>query len=386
MSLPSVTGEAELASLSVQDAKLAASASDEQEPSRNPHSNNPRLPRTPSVFSEIQGKMTSTMSPVMSSIPLHKVTNLPSVNEGSSTGDGKRNIEIRGWLVETCKMPILNSKEIRNFGETLKVPLPEICFGNNYLSIKHPRSGFHYEWNTLDALLPLNPIEGEEQDYIKVAYADHWSQARKESDSVTKVVNPFDWTYTTTYCGTNHSTEIPFSSPTDPQAHGGIPLAVLSRPDPILFFDEVTLFEDELHDNGMASLQVKIRVMPTCIFALSRFFLRVDGVIFRMFDVRFYVDLSTNQIIREIKAKEMKYDLLKSRLPPENAHDLTPLTDPNYVSQTLQMLKTEEFIVPSQTSSPAKEDQPKKWRDMLGAHLDVASINITPSSASLPTK
>ncbi|KAI7961645.1 hypothetical protein MJO28_002134 [Puccinia striiformis f. sp. tritici] len=105
-----------------------------------------------------------------------------------------------------------------------------------------------------------------------------------------------------------------------------------------------------------------------------------------MFDVRFYVDLSTNQIIREIKAKEMKYDLLKSRLPPENAHDLTPLTDPNYVSQTLQMLKTEEFIVPSQTSSPAKEDQPKKWRDMLGAHLDVASINITPSSASLPTK
>ncbi|KAA1088855.1 hypothetical protein PGTUg99_032520 [Puccinia graminis f. sp. tritici] len=118
--------------------------------------------------------------------------------------------------------------------------------------------------------------------------------------------------------------------------------------------------------------------MPTCIFALSRFFLRVDGVVFRLFDVRFYVDLQTNQIIREIKAKEMKYDILKSRLPAENPHDLSPLTDPNYVSQALQMLKPEDFMVPSQAPS-SKEDKPKKWRDMLGAHLDLAAITF-PSS------
>ncbi|OAV95365.1 hypothetical protein PTTG_12297 [Puccinia triticina 1-1 BBBD Race 1] len=325
--------------------------------------------------------MSSSIAPA-SGIPEHKVTSLPVGSEGSLAGDGKRNIEVEGWLVETCKLPILNSKEIKQFGEKLKVPLPEICFGNNYLSIKHPRSGFHYQWNTLDALLPLNPVEGEEQDYIKVAYADHWSQARKESDSVTKVVNPFDWTYTTTYSGTNHSSEIEFNSPPDPKDHGGIPLAVLSRPDPILFFDEVTLFEDELHDNGMASLQIKVRVMPTCIFALSRFFLRVDGVVFRLFDVRFYVDIQTNQIIREIKAKEMKYDLLKSRLPPENPHDLTPLTDPNFVSQALQMLKSEEFTIPSQAPS-SKQDKPKKWRNMLGAHLDLASIAIPSSPLSI---
>lgn len=320
--------------------------------------------------------MASNAMATTSRILQNQAPPLPLVNEGGATGDGKRNIHVQGWTVETCKMPILNSKEIKHFGEQLKVPLPEICFGNNYLSIKHPGSGFHYQWNTLDALLPLNPVEGEEEDYIKVAYADHWSQARKESDSVTKVVNPFDWTYTTTYYGTNHSSEIPFSPPSDPRAHGGIPLAVLSRPDPILFFDEVTLFEDELHDNGMASLQVKVRVMPTCIFALSRFFLRVDGVIFRMFDVRFFVDLETSQITREIKAKEMKYDLLKSRLPPENPHDLTPLTDPNFVSQALEMLKTEESMVPSQASS-STEDKPKKWRNMLGAHLDLASIPVT---------
>jgi len=315
--------------------------------------------------------------------PRNKVTHAPVATDDSAAADGKRNIQLHGWVVETCKMPILNSKEIKHFGEKLKVPLPEICFGNNYVSIKHPRSGFHYQWNTLDALLPLNPIQGEEQDYIKVAYADHLSQARKESDCVTKVVNPFDWTYTTTYWGTNHSPEIKFSSPPDPKAHGGIPLAVLSRPDPILFFDEVTLFEDELHDNGMASLQVKVRVMPTCIFALSRFFLRVDGVIFRLFDVRFYVDLETNQITREIKAKEMSYDVLKSRLPPENPHDLTPLTDPNFVSQALQMLKTEEFVVSSEASSTTDKPKPKKWRNMLGAaHLDLATILTNAPSSS----
>jgi hypothetical protein len=138
-----------------------------------------------------------------------------------------------------------------------------------------------------------------------------------------------------------------------------------------------------------------------------------------MFDVRFFVDLETSQIIREIKAKEMKYDLLKSvspyshapilyhscttkkilvqcvsmlihrylyifgyvsvcikqRLPPEKPHDLTPLTDPNFVSQALEMLKTEESMVPSQASS-STEDKPKRWRNMLGAHLDLASIPV----------
>lgn len=44
-----------------------------------------------------------------------------------------------------------------------------------------------------------------------------------------------------------------------PSHHPGIPLSKLARQDePILFFDEVTLFEDELHDNGVANLTVRI--------------------------------------------------------------------------------------------------------------------------------
>lgn len=52
-----------------------------------------------------------------------------------------------------------------------------------------------------------------------------------------------------------------------PPDHPGIPLSKLARQDePILFFDEVTLFEDELHDNGVANLTIRI---VSCLVLLS---------------------------------------------------------------------------------------------------------------------
>lgn len=37
---------------------------------------------------------------------------------------------------------------------------------------------------------------------------------------------------------------------------------------PILFYADVPLYEDELHDHGAVQLAAKIRVMPTCVRAL----------------------------------------------------------------------------------------------------------------------
>ena len=71
----------------------------------------------------------------------------------------------------------------------------------------------------------------------------------------------YDWTYTTAYAG--H----PLSSspstiqwlPADPEnpLHR-IPMAELTRRDPIMFYAEIPLFEDELHDNGSSHLVVRI--------------------------------------------------------------------------------------------------------------------------------
>jgi type 2A phosphatase activator TIP41 len=93
----------------------------------------------------------------------------------------------------------------------------------------------------------------------------------------------YDWTYTTVYPGhqiadppsptgsvlsTDEDYEPPSplvvpevvewatANPANP-AHS-IPMSELTRPDPILFYAEIPLFEDELHDNGSSALLVRI--------------------------------------------------------------------------------------------------------------------------------
>ncbi|CAD6342630.1 unnamed protein product [Miscanthus lutarioriparius] len=50
-----------------------------------------------------------------------------------------------------------------------------------------------------------------------------------------------------------------------------IDLVALSAKEPILFYDEVILYEDELADNGISFLTVRVRVMPTGWFLLFAF-------------------------------------------------------------------------------------------------------------------
>lgn len=89
------------------------------------------------------------------------------------------------------------------------------------------------------------------------------------------VVKPFDWTYTTDYKGSlfsegQHKLEVR-SSQTFIQmycVHGNytqvietserIDIEKLKAPEKIHFFDEIVLYEDELHDNGCAVLNVKV--------------------------------------------------------------------------------------------------------------------------------
>lgn len=54
-------------------------------------------------------------------------------------------------------------------------------------------------------------------------------------------------------------------------------MKLLARQDPvldqILFYDDVSLFEDELHDNGESILNARIvRLTLSCIYPISRLF------------------------------------------------------------------------------------------------------------------
>ena len=128
----------------------------------------------------------------------------------------------------------------------------------------------------------------------------------KKHEGITEVVKPFDWSYSTDYKGTLRSASPSFQTTTTP-----IPIELLKRPDPILFFDEVILYEDEMADNGITMYSCKIRVMPARLLLLCRFFMRLDNVLLRIRDTRVYVDFGTGEVIREYVAKEERYEVVR---------------------------------------------------------------------------
>lgn len=125
-----------------------------------------------------------------------------------------------------------------------------------------------------------------------------------------------------------------FSDSTKP-----IPIALLTRPDPILFFDELVLYEDELADNGITMLSCKIRVMPARLLLLTRFFLRLDHVVCRIRDTRVFVEFETGEVIREYTAREEKYETIRQKLAPHREEIPAMLRDPNKISELMPIVE-----------------------------------------------
>lgn len=141
------------------------------------------------------------------------------------------------------------------------------------------------------------------QNFILIAHRE------KTHEGIKEVVKPFDWSYTTNYKGTITKGK-PFETPTLQDAKP-IPIELLRRPDPILFFEEVVLYESELDDNGISVLSCKVRVMPARMLLLCRLFMRLDKVLVRIRDTRIYIDFNTGEVIRDYTEKEEAFNTLK---------------------------------------------------------------------------
>lgn len=72
------------------------------------------------------------------------------------------------------------------------------------------------------------------------------------------------------------------------------------------------LYEDELHDHGGSELNVRVRVMPHAFFVLARLFVRVDAVVFRIFDTRVFHSFGSHEVVRESCGLEAGYDQVKA--------------------------------------------------------------------------
>lgn len=220
----------------------------------------------------------------------------------------------------------MKSAQAERLADELHMPsLPEMMFGDNILRIQHDR-GFGIEFNATDALKCVNNCQG----MIKVACAEEWQESRSETEHTKEVVKPYDWTYTTDYKGTllGDTATLKVVPTTE-----HINTEKLKAREQIMFFEEVLLFEDELHDHGVSSLSVKIRVMPSSFFVLLRFFLRVDGVLIRMNDTRLYHEADKAYMLREYTSRESKISSLK-HVPP------SLFTEPNEISQYLPIKET----------------------------------------------
>uniref|UniRef100_A0A8D8Y880 TIP41-like protein n=2 Tax=Cacopsylla melanoneura TaxID=428564 RepID=A0A8D8Y880_9HEMI len=178
---------------------------------------------------------------------------------------------------------------------TLTLPhLPEMVFPGNILKLTHA-GGCSIEFNPLDALSSV--LVGEMP--LVIACSEAWKSSRKSTGFTQSHIHPFDWTYTTQYTGTLEG------SWTVEKTSIEIDLEKLKQRETIHFYQDVILYEDELHDNGVAKCSVKIRVMSSGFFILLRFFLRVDDVLVRINDTRLHHEFKNNYILRETSTRQV---------------------------------------------------------------------------------
>ncbi|XP_041013801.1 TIP41-like protein isoform X2 [Juglans microcarpa x Juglans regia] len=244
--------------------------------------------------------------------------------------DGRRGLRIHGWEIESRKRSILKSSDHLLWEQKLQTShLPEMVFGESSLVLKHVNSGIKIHFNAFDA---LNGWKQEALPPVEVPAAAKW---KFRSKPLQQVILDYDYTFTTPYCG-SETIEIDTDygrgeiSQRTCNLHWEdceekIDVVSLTSKEPILFYDEVVLYEDELADNGVSLLTVKV--------------LRVDGVLMRLRDTRMHCvfDVSANPILlRESCWREAAFKTLSAIGHPS---DPAAYSDPSIISQRLPIIK-----------------------------------------------
>ncbi|BAT93916.1 hypothetical protein VIGAN_08046900 [Vigna angularis var. angularis] len=280
--------------------------------------------------------------------------NLKAAGAELFADDGRRGIRISGWSIETRRHSILNSSAIQEWEQKLNTShLPEMVFGENTLILRHFSSGTRIHFNAFDALCGWKQ---EALPPVEVPAAAKWKFRSKPSQ---QVILDYDYTFTTPYCGSGNIeidkdvNEGEISKETSDilweDCKDQIDVAALASKEPILFYDEVVLYEDELADNGVSLLTVKVRVMPSSWFLLLRFWLRVDGVLIRLRETRMHCVFGGHTspiVLRESCWRESTFQALSAQ---DHPFDSGAYGDPSFISQKLPIIMhtTKKLVISS---------------------------------------
>ncbi|DBA00679.1 TPA: hypothetical protein N0F65_003608 [Lagenidium giganteum] len=246
-----------------------------------------------------------------------------------------RGIAIKGWVIGANKTHITPLEFMDQIGEEAKLTPPEMVFGHNQLLFYHEPTGVCYNFLAVEALkgAHFSPPESDQaadiiaQQQLKVSVAKH----NTNKEDVKELDISYDWTYTTDYKGTLQRivskggdkqrvrTEDVRVEPTTER----INIEKLKEREPILWFDDVNLFEDELHDHGISVMSIKVRVMPSGFYVLARYWMRLDHVVVRLHESRVHHLFGSEHLLREYTRKEESFDALFAQGHPRGMANYT---------------------------------------------------------------
>jgi len=102
------------------------------------------------------------------------VSKLHPVPHELTTTSSSRSIAIAGWTVTSTKLPICSSSDCDKLAAELEIPVPEMTFGNNSVSIQGP-TGWKCEFDSRQA---LDAVDKTGSQGIKVSYSEQWNRTR----------------------------------------------------------------------------------------------------------------------------------------------------------------------------------------------------------------
>ncbi|ERT00751.1 uncharacterized protein SPSK_07721 [Sporothrix schenckii 1099-18] len=310
------------------------------------------------------------------------------------------------WQVSSRKLPISRASAIDAMTNRISIPVPEMIFGDNQVAIQHLPSGWAIWFDAGDALDEVDktgqgrlqvayasdwassremssvegiqdvrpydwsystPYKGTEKPVGSSAISSASGSSRSSANTVS--TTPASASTADAAAPTVNGTapesaqdtstilrpppppspsQLASSSPSSSRlspttAVTSLPLDLLRRRDPIVFNDDVILYESELDDNGISVLRVKIRVMPQRLLLLSRFYLRLDNVLVRVRDTRVYVDFDTDEVLREYTAREDSFTNLQRTLASRGLRAdaiMVALRDANQVADLLPVVES----------------------------------------------
>ena len=92
--------------------------------------------------------------------------------------------EQKGFRISTQKLPILKAGPIDEMTERLGINLPEMIFGDNYVSIEHVATGWSINFNAFDA---LDRVDKTGEAMLQVAHSTEWQRSRPVHTHVEQV-------------------------------------------------------------------------------------------------------------------------------------------------------------------------------------------------------